>query len=186
MVTVRPLGAIEGPLLVLAPVFRDARGLVAETWSARDYRAVGLPDAFAQDNVSCSRRGTLRGMHYQVGAAAQGKLVRVLAGAVFDAVVDLRARSRTFGRWAGRVLSGPDDPALWVPPGFAHGFLALADDTLVTYKSTTPYCPDAERVLRWDDPDVGVAWPLEPAWPAVLSERDATCGVSLGDVEALS
>ena len=159
---------IPGVLLIQPKVFGDARGTFVESYSAARYGARGLP-VFVQDNLSCSRRGVLRGLHMQ-NPFAQGKLVTVLVGAVFDVVVDVRVGSPTFGRWAGFTLDGATARQLYIPPGLAHGFCALRDDTLFSYKCTELYHPEAELGLRWDDPDLGIAWPLES--PSV-SDKDA-------------
>jgi len=159
-------------VLVLEPTVRgDERGFFMETWNRRTFAEAGLDLAFVQDNHSRSGRGVLRGLHYQVGPAAQGKLVRVTAGAVFDVAVDLRRSSPTFGRWAGFELSGANKRMLWVPPGFAHGFLTLEDGTDVLYKCTDFYAPEAERAVAWDDPVIGIDWPALGA-PPLLSARD--------------
>ena len=167
---VTPLALPE--LLLLEPeVHRDARGSFVETFNARTFRAAtGVDAVFVQDNQVRSVRGVLRGLHVQT-PAGQGKLVRVTAGRVFDVAVDLRRGSPRFGRWAGQVLEADRLTQLWVPPGFAHGYLVLSDEAEVCYKVTAHRVPADERVLRWDDPDVAVAWPLEG--PPRLSARDA-------------
>ncbi|ARA94461.1 MAG: dTDP-4-dehydrorhamnose 3,5-epimerase [Bacteroidetes bacterium] len=160
---------LEGVLIIEPRVFHDDRGFFLEQWNAERYRAHGLPGQFVQDNLSCSRRGVLRGLHFQ-NPHAQGKLVTVLSGAVFDVAVDLRVGSPTFGRWTAVELTAENRRQFYIPEGFAHGFLALEDDTLVQYKCTAPYAPTAEQSLRWDDPDIAIAWPdLDP----VLSPKDA-------------
>lgn len=159
---------IEGPLLFEPPVRRDDRGWFRETWHAERYREAGLPP-FVQDNVSCSRRGVLRGLHFQAAPHAQGKLVSVVAGAVWDVAVDLRADRDTFGRWVAATLSSDYGEQLWVPPGFAHGFVALAEGTVLAYKCSHPYVPEADRAVRWDDPDLGIAWPVRRPF---LSPKD--------------
>jgi dTDP-4-dehydrorhamnose 3,5-epimerase len=170
----------------LAPkVFGDERGFFLETWNERAFASAGISAHFVQDNWSRSRRGILRGLHYQV-AQTQGKLVRVARGAVFDVAVDLRRASPTFGRWTGRVLSGRNMRALWIPPGFAHGFLALEDDTDFVYKCTDLWAPQHERTLAWDDRDIGIDWPLAEiggAGAVELSEKDRTKAVRLRDAE---
>lgn len=153
-------------LLVIEPdIFRDHRGRFLELWH-RD-RYPDLPE-FVQDNLSTSHRGVLRGLHFQ-HPEGQGKLVTVLRGEVFDVAVDLRRGGPTFGRWWGTRLSAEDHRQLWIPEGFAHGFVALADVSVVSYKCTSFYAPSTERTLRWDDPDVGIQWPV--AGPE-LSEKD--------------
>jgi dTDP-4-dehydrorhamnose 3,5-epimerase len=160
--------ALAEVLLVEGAVFRDDRGAFRETWHAAHYAAVTtLP--FVQDNVSFSRRGVVRGLHLQ-HPHAQGKLVSVLAGAVFDVAVDLRRGSPTFARWAVEELSEENARQLWIPPGFAHGFQALADGTIFTYKCTEAYHQGCERTVRWSDPALAIPWPLAEA---VLSARDA-------------
>jgi dTDP-4-dehydrorhamnose 3,5-epimerase len=169
----RSLG-IEG-LFELQPARHgDERGFFSQVWSRAEMKSSGFDFDFVQDNHSRStRKGVLRGLHFQRPPAAQTKLIRVTRGAVFDAVVDLRAESATFGRWAGLTLSA----ALWnqvlVPAGFAHGFLTLEDDVEVQYKVTAPYRPDLEGVIRYDDPALAIDWPLEGLDP-LLSERDRT------------
>jgi dTDP-4-dehydrorhamnose 3,5-epimerase len=162
--------SIPGLLLVRPRVFEDERGWFAETFNQQTFAERGLPDRFVQDNQSHSRRGVLRGLHYQLGAA-QGKLVRVLKGKIYDVVVDLRKGSKTLGQWAGFELSEEENQALWVPEDFAHGFLVLSEWADVMYKVTRPYDPKAERTLRWDDPTVGIRWPWEGA--PLLSAKDA-------------
>jgi dTDP-4-dehydrorhamnose 3,5-epimerase len=157
-------------LLIEPRVFRDGRGHFLETWSAERYAALGLPASFVQDNVSASRRGVLRGLHFQ-HPHAQGKLVQVLRGAVFDVAVDVRFGSPTFGRWVGAELSADNARQLWVPAGFAHGFqVTSAEDAVFLYKCTECYAPAAEATIRWDDPEIGIRWPLPDP---VLSGKDA-------------
>jgi dTDP-4-dehydrorhamnose 3,5-epimerase len=157
-------------LLTLEPkVFGDARGFFLETWNRRHYRAAGLDADFVQDNLSLSRRGILRGLHFQ-NPNPQGKLVCVLQGEVFDVVVDLRRSSPTFGRSLGFSLSGENKRQLYVPPGFAHGFQVLSETALFHYKCTEYYTPADERTIRYDDPDLAIAWPMKNP---VLSEKDA-------------
>ena len=151
---------IEEVLEIKSPLFRDERGYFAEVYSADMWRGAGFTQTFVQDNLSLSAKGVIRGLHYQLAAHGMGKLVRVLSGAVFDVAVDLRRGSPTFGQWVGRTLSAENAMALWVPAGFAHGFAALEDNTLVLYKCTSHYEPKAERALRFNDPSVGVAWPV--------------------------
>lgn len=165
---------IPGPLpevLVFEPeVFADARGLFFESFNQRRFReATGLDLTFVQDNHSRSARGVLRGLHYQV-RQAQGKLVRAVAGEVFDVAVDLRRSSPRFGRWTGERLSAQNLRMHWIPPGFAHGFLALSDTADVAYKVTSYYAPEHERCLLWSDPALAIDWPLEGE--PLLSDRD--------------
>jgi dTDP-4-dehydrorhamnose 3,5-epimerase len=157
--------------LIAPKIFRDQRGIFFESWNAASFNAaIGADIVFAQDNQSTSRRGVIRGFHYQLPPHAQGKLARCVAGEVFDVAVDLRRSSPSFGKWAGVRLSAANRLQLWIPPGFAHGFLALADDTTLLYKASAPYDPAAERAIRWDDPDLAVDWPL--AGPPILSDKD--------------
>ena len=160
---------LEG-LLVLEPkVFGDARGFFMETWNRQRYRDAGLSVDFVQDNVSFSRRGVLRGLHFQ-NPRPQGKLLCVLLGEVFDVAVDLRRQSPTFGKWHGLTLSAENKRQFYVPPGFAHGFLVLSDNALFSYKCTEFYSPKDESTLQWNDPQLGIQWPIkEPA----ISEKDS-------------
>jgi dTDP-4-dehydrorhamnose 3,5-epimerase len=158
-------------ILIEPAVFEDARGFFMETWHAEKFRAAGLDRAFVQDNHSGSVRNALRGLHYQLGRP-QGKLVRVVVGEIFDVAVDLRRSSPTFGRWTGMALSAANRRQLWVPEGFAHGYYVASERAEVIYKCTDVYVPEEERTLRWDDPDVGVEWPLG-AEPPVVSAKDA-------------
>lgn len=159
--------------------FEDARGWFMESFNAAAFDAAlqadgqGPAPVFVQDNHSCSRAGVLRGLHFQVAPQAQGKLVRVARGAAWDVVVDLRPGSATRGRWHGQTLDADQGEQLWIPPGFAHGFLALADDTHVLYKTTAPYAPACERTLRWNDPRIAIAWPLAPGQAPLVAARDA-------------
>lgn len=161
------------PLLVLTPrVFRDERGFFTESYNQKAFaEAVGEEIEFVQDNHSRSTRGVLRGLHYQLPPRAQGKLVRVAAGEIFDVAVDMRRASATFGRWFGIVLSADKGNQLWIPPGFAHGFLTLSDTADVLYKASDYYDPACERSVIWNDPDIGIAWDLEGE--PVLSGKDA-------------
>jgi dTDP-4-dehydrorhamnose 3,5-epimerase len=163
--------AIPEVLLIEPKVFGDARGFFYESWNRNDFsRAVGREVEFVQDNHSASARNVLRGLHYQV-RQTQGKLVRVVAGEVFDVAVDMRRASPTFGRWVGERLSAANRRMLWVPEGFAHGFLVLSDMAEFLYKATDYYAPEHERSLAWNDPRVGIDWPLEGA--PLLKPRDA-------------
>lgn len=162
--------AIPGVLIIEPRVFGDERGFFMESWSAQTFREAGLDLSFVQDNHSRSSRGVLRGMHYQK-PGPQGKLVRVTAGAVYDVAVDMRAPSPTFGTWVGVELSAANKRMLWVPEGMAHGFLCLEDGTDFLYKCTGPYDPANEHSLLWNDPQVGIAWPLEGIEPQ-LSAKD--------------
>jgi len=160
---------LPGVLLVEPDVFRDARGHFLETFHERKYREAGLPHAFVQDNLSRSVRGTLRGLHAQL-RRPQGKLVRAVQGEIFDVAVDIRPGSPTFGKWTGLRLSSGDFRQIFVPPGFAHGFCVLSEFAEVAYKCTTFYDRADEIGLRWNDPAVGIAWPLKDP---LLSEKDA-------------
>jgi len=155
-------------LLVEPDVFGDDRGFFMETWSAGRYREAGLPAEFVQDNLSYSAGGVLRGLHFQ-NPDQQGKLVYVLQGEVFDVAVDIRAGSPHFGEWTGATLSAENKRQLWVPEGFAHGFLVTSDAALFAYKCTAPYNRGAEAGIRWDDPEIGIRWPADEP---VLSEKD--------------
>lgn len=161
-------------VLILEPrVFGDERGFFLESFNERAFEAaVGRPVRFVQDNHSRSARGVLRGLHYQQPPHAQGKLVRVTAGRVFDVAVDLRSGSPRFGRWAAAELSADNHRQMWIPPGFAHGFLVLSDSADFLYKTTDYYAPQAEAALRWDDPALAIAWPDLGA-PPTLSAKDA-------------
>jgi dTDP-4-dehydrorhamnose 3,5-epimerase len=171
--------AIPGVLIIEPKVFGDARGFFMETWNAAGFAAAGLDLSFVQDNHSRSQKGVLRGLHFQ-RPGPQGKLVRVTNGAVFDVAVDLRAYSPTFGKWVGVELSAANKRMFWVPEGFAHGFLTLEDDTDFLYKCTAPYAPKSEFTLSWNDPTVGIEWPVDGLDPLV-SEKDAR-GLALADV----
>lgn len=160
-------------LLIEPAVHGDARGFFMESFNQRAFdAAVGAHVAFVQDNHSRSARGVLRGLHYQLPPHAQGKLVRVARGAVFDVAVDMRRDSPRFGRWAGVELSADNHRQLWIPPGFAHGFLVLSDEADFLYKTTDYYAPQAEAAVRWDDPALAIAWPSVGAEPKV-SAKDA-------------
>ena len=161
--------AIPGVLIVEPRVLRDARGFFVETYHADRYAAAGIGDAFVQDNHSRSQRGTLRGLHWQ-WRRPQGKLVRAVEGEIFDVAVDLRPESPTFGRWVGVTLSADDFRQLYVPPGLAHGFYVTSANAQVEYKCTDVYDPEGEQGMRWDDPDLAIAWPLSK--PPILSARD--------------
>lgn len=165
-------------LLILEPkVFGDSRGFFMETWNLRRYREAGMPLDFVQDNISFSRRGTLRGLHFQ-NPTAQGKLLHVLQGEVFDVAVDIRHSSRTFGKWHGLVLSAENKRQFYIPPGFAHGFAVLSETALFQYKCTDFYTPACEVTLRWDDPEVGIQWPIDSP---LLSDKDRK-GLGLRDL----
>ena len=159
-------------LLVEPKVFGDARGFFMESWNeARFNAALGHEVRFVQDNHSRSARGVLRGLHYQVAPHAQGKLVRCVSGAVFDVAVDMRRSSPGFGRWVGYELSAENQRQMWIPPGFAHGFLVLSETADFLYKTSGGYAPEFEGAVRWDDPAIGIAWPLAGMTPQ-LSAKD--------------
>jgi len=165
--------AIDGVLILEPKVFGDARGFFMESFNQNIFnRAVGHEVAFVQDNHSRSARGVLRGLHYQLPPHAQGKLVRVTQGSVFDVAVDIRLDSATFGKWVGIELSGENHRQLWLPPGMAHGFLVTSDSADFLYKTTDYYAPQSEGCVRWDDPDLAISWPDIGVAPA-LSSKDA-------------
>ena len=166
-------------LLVEPKVFGDSRGFFMEAWNQETFRAAGLDLSFVQDNYSRSAHGTLRGLHFQT-EHTQGKLVWVTAGEVFDVAVDLRRDSPTFGRWFGITLSAEDKRMLWVPPGFAHGFYVTSDYADFLYKCTDIYHPASEKTLAWDDPTVGIEWPVPAGEAPLLSAKDAQ-GLSWAD-----
>jgi len=160
-------------LIVEPRLFGDARGFFTESWNEQVFnQAVGQEVRFVQDNHSRSARGVLRGLHYQMAPHTQGKLVRVVKGAVFDVAVDMRRSSPNFGRWAGVELSEDNHRQLWVPPGFAHGFLVLSESADFLYKTTDFYAPQSEACVRWDDPAIGIQWPDAGVVPR-LAEKDA-------------
>lgn len=163
--------ALPEVMVVEPGVLGDARGYFMETWRRDLFTANGLELEFVQDNQSSSGRGVLRGLHYQI-QQPQGKLVRVISGRVFDVAVDLRRSSPTCGQWCGVELDADHPRMLWVPPGFAHGFYVLSDQAEFVYKCTDYYAPEHERVVRWDDPEIGIAWPLRDGVETVLSDKD--------------
>lgn len=160
---------IPGLFVIEPNVFGDARGFFMELWNQRRHREAGLDWNYVQDNVSFSRRGIVRGLHFQ-NPTAQGKLVYVLQGEVFDVAVDIRSGSPTFGRWHGLNLSAENKKQFLIPPGFAHGFAVLSETALFTYKCTDFYTPQHELAVAWNDPDIGIRWPVENPQ---LSDRDA-------------
>jgi dTDP-4-dehydrorhamnose 3,5-epimerase len=166
--------ALPGVLVIEPKVFGDARGFFFESFNQKTFdAAVGAPVTFVQDNHSRSARGVLRGLHLQAAPHAQGKLVRVISGGVFDVAVDVRRASPTFGRWVGAELSADNQRQLWIPAGYAHGFVVLSDSADFLYKTTDYYTPDAEITVRWDDPELAIGWP-DIGTPFVLSSRDAS------------
>ncbi|ANU07158.1 dTDP-4-dehydrorhamnose 3,5-epimerase [Paraurantiacibacter namhicola] len=175
--------AIPGPLVIEPSVFGDERGFFMESWNAEKFAAAGLDIAFVQDNHSRSQKGVLRGLHFQ-NPGPQGKLVRVVSGAVYDVAVDIRRSSPNFGKWVGVKLSAANKLMFWVPQGFAHGFLTLVDGTDFLYKCDAPYAPQAEHTLAWDDPALGIDWPLAGMEPQ-LSGKDRE-GRPLSEIEAFA
>ena len=173
--------AIPGVVVIEPRVFGDSRGFFFESWNRKAFREAGIEADFVQDNHSRSRQWALRGLHYQV-QKPQGKLVRVLAGAVYDVAVDLRRNSLHFGKSVGVELSAENFRIMWIPPGFAHGFVTLSEQADFAYKTTEYWYPELERVIAWRDPDLAINWPLPPGVLPVLSERDALGG-AFGDAE---
>ncbi len=172
--------SIPDILLIEPRVFGDARGFNMETYQAKVFAEAGIHADFVQDNHSGSQKGTLRGLHYQI-QHPQGKLVRVVSGIVFDVAVDLRRSSQTFGKWVGTQLSAENKCQLWIPPGFAHGFYVLSEWAEFIYKVTDFYAPQWERTLMWNDPSIGVNWPIDFI-PPVLSAKDSV-GTCFKDAE---
>lgn len=164
--------AIPDVIRIEPSVFGDERGFFMETWEKRKFLDAGIAVDFVQDNHSRSAQGILRGLHYQV-QQPQGKLVRVVSGAVYDVAVDLRRSSPSFGQWVGAVLSADNKHQLWVPPGFAHGFYVISEFADFVYKCTDYYAPEFERSLSWDDPELGITWPLVDGQQPRLSIKDA-------------
>ena len=169
--------AIPGVVILEPKVFGDDRGFFLESYNERALRSLGIDATFVQDNHSRSARHVLRGLHYQV-CQTQGKLVRAVRGRVFDVAVDIRRSSPAFGKWVGEVLSADNRRQLWIPPGFAHGFLVLSDAAEFLYKTTDYYSPTHERSIRWDDPDLAIDWPLSGR--PEMSEKDAQSEGTLG------
>ena len=156
-------------LLIEPKIFKDGRGFFMETYKSTDFAQLGMDQLFKQDNFSHSTKGTLRGLHYQVPPHEQGKLIMVTHGEVFDVAVDIRKNSQTFGKWAGVRLSADNPRIFYIPPGFAHGFCVLSDEADFTYKVTSEYDRDCERGIIWNDPVIGIDWPIEDP---LLSQRD--------------
>jgi dTDP-4-dehydrorhamnose 3,5-epimerase len=163
--------AIPGVLIVEPKAFADDRGFLMETYNRERYASAGIAGEFVQDNVSVSKKGTLRGLHYQAPPFAQGKLIQVLRGSVFDVAVDIRFGSPTFGKHVAVELSGDNHRQFWIPAGFAHGFLALEDDVVFSYKCTNVYSPEHDRGVRWNDPSIGIVWPF-PEAELLISDKD--------------
>jgi dTDP-4-dehydrorhamnose 3,5-epimerase len=172
---------IPDVVLLRPKVFGDQRGFFMECWNRKSFASAGLDLDFVQDNQSRSVRHTLRGLHYQM-QHTQGKLVRVVSGAVFDVVVDLRRSSSSFGRWIGVELSEANNHILWIPPGFAHGFLVLSESADFHYKCTDYYAPGHERTLLWNDPALGIEWPLPAGVTPLLAKKDSA-GVALSEAD---
>jgi dTDP-4-dehydrorhamnose 3,5-epimerase len=173
--------SIPDVILIEPKVFGDERGFFMETYQEKVFAAQGIPTDFKQDNHSGSRQGTLRGLHYQI-RQAQGKLLRVVVGEIFDVAVDIRRSSPTFGQWVGVCLSAENKRQLWVPPGFAHGFYVLSEWAELLYKASDLYAPQWERTLLWNDPALGIEWPLVNGQPPILSPKDAQ-GLPLSQAE---
>ncbi len=173
---------LEGVVIIEPQYFGDERGFFAETFKKSDFEKAGIATEFAQDNHSCSAKGVLRGLHYQVGSSAQGKLVRVIKGRVWDVAVDIRKSSPTFGEWVGIELSAENRKIFFVPAGFAHGFLCLEDDTHFLYKCTTEYDPAADRSIQWNDPQINVNWPLGDIIPQISNKDTEAKPLSQSEV----
>ncbi|MCB1116429.1 MAG: dTDP-4-dehydrorhamnose 3,5-epimerase [Chlamydiia bacterium] len=163
--------SLQGVKLISPQVFRDGRGYFLESHQAVKYRALGIDDEFVQDNHSCSGKGVIRGMHFQ-SKPGQAKLVRVASGQIYDVVVDIRPNSPTFGKWVGTVLDGENHHQLYIPVGFAHGFCVLSDEAHVLYKTSSVYNHETEKGFRFDDPEIGIKWPVKDP---IVSERDQQC-----------
>jgi len=163
--------SIPEVVLITPGVYGDERGFFLESYRESEFRKNGIVSHFNQQNHSCSTRGVLRGLHYQLAPMAQGKLVRVAKGVVYDVAVDIRKGSPTYGKYVGATLSATNHAMLWVPPGFAHGFVALEDDTHFLYNVTNEYSPQHERGIRYDDPSIGIEWPI-PSAERTVSPRD--------------
>lgn len=163
---------IKGILIIEPKAYNDDRGFFMEYYNKAAFAECGFTDLFVQDNHSRSKKGVVRGLHYQINPAPMGKLVKVVHGKIFDVGVDIRKKSSTFGKWYGEILTGENHKMLYFPPGFAHGFLALEDNTEVIYKCTGMYSQKDERAIIWNDPDIRIRWPLDLVPTALVSERD--------------
>lgn len=172
---------IPDVILIEPKVFADERGFVLESYQKQRFTAAGIPFDFVQDNHSKSQQGVLRGLHYQI-QQAQGKLVRVIAGEVFDVAVDIRKSSPTFGKWVGEFLSADNKKMLWVPAGFAHGFYVISPSAEVQYKTTDYYAPQWERTIAWNDPAINIAWPLHDRLPTLSPKDEAGKALAQADV----
>ena len=183
---ISPHSALREILIIEPHLFQDGRGHFLESYHRQRYQGHGLPERFVQDNISFSKKGVLRGLHYQLGVP-QGKLVCVVQGEVFDVAVDIRRGSPTFGQWVGMTLSSSDYKQVYIPEGFAHGFCALSETALFTYKCTDYYAPQEERGIRWDDPSLGIVWPISNP---ILSDKDRAyptlCDVAANDLPVFS
>ncbi len=168
-------------ILIRPKAFEDSRGFFMDTWHRKLFEQEGIGAAFVQDSHSGSVAGTIRGLHYQI-KQAQGKLIRVVKGEAFDVAVDIRRSSPDFGQWTGEVLSAENRKMIWIPPGFAHGFLVLSKTAEFEYKCTDYYAPEHERTLQWDDPDIGIDWPLLEKEEPIISAKDEA-GLPLKDAE---
>jgi dTDP-4-dehydrorhamnose 3,5-epimerase len=174
---------LPGVLLLTPKIHRDARGAFWETWNQKSAAEAGLPSTWVQDNFSLSKKNVVRGIHYQI-IQPQGKLVRATHGAVLDVAVDLRRSSPTYGRHVSVELTGENGKMLWIPEGFGHGFVVLSDEAGFAYKVTDAYCPEGERTILWNDPDLAIAWPLTAA-TAIVSDKDLQ-GVTLQQAEVFA
>lgn len=172
---------IQDVVIIEPEIFGDHRGFFMEVWEKNKFSNAGIDKDFVQDNHSKSGKGILRGLHYQI-TQPQGKLVRAVFGEIFDVAVDLRKTSPTFGRWVGEILSDTNRKMLWVPPGFAHGFYVISESAEVCYKCTDYYAPQFERSLLWNDPELGIDWPLEDKQQPLLSDKDSH-GLPLKEAE---
>jgi dTDP-4-dehydrorhamnose 3,5-epimerase len=159
----------EGLVLIKPKVFSDNRGYFLETYRLQKYSEIGIGNDFVQDNESMSHKFVLRGLHFQIPPYAQGKLIRVISGSIFDVAVDIRKNSPTYGKWQSVLLSSENKFQFWIPAGFAHGFLSLEDNTIINYKCTADYNASAERTLHWNDPDLNIKWPENPL---IVSAKD--------------
>lgn len=168
--------SIDGVLVIRPRVFGDERGFFLESYNVDRYREAGIDAVFVQDNISQSKRGVLRGLHFQTGEHAQGKLVQVIKGKVWDVAVDIRGGSLTYGKWFGIELSGESHTQFWIPPGLAHGFVTLEDDTIFSYKCTQMYAPENEGGILWSDPTLNIIWPIDTK-EIIVSEKDTQHGV---------